>query len=133
MNFHVRGGGWWFDELNGQAHHQGFFDHWSGEEAVLAIASLSYECPDETFYLDVVGEMAEGIQGEVEICNGTVRDGRSEAESFGGKVIPPPFITYTVKKGTTLGQDYESNLTRFMEKEVQRNNAYKSAEQSKSQ
>jgi hypothetical protein len=60
-----------------------YFDHDSGQGAVIIVTEVSRRFPSETFHLRVDGSFGEGAQGTVEIQNGNVADRRSEAISYG--------------------------------------------------
>jgi len=65
-----------------------FFDHNSGDAAIVTVAKMSRNFPNETYELYVNGGCAEGVQGLVTIRNGFVLDGRCEEIAYGD---PSPY------------------------------------------
>lgn len=79
--------GKWFDKNSPHNPEPHFFDHDSGNAAIVALKSLSLQFPSETFFLHVDGGVGEGVQGDVDISNGVVKDGRSVEYAYG---LPEP-------------------------------------------
>jgi len=81
--------GRWTEENDASRFANSYFDHDSGQIAVLTVGWLSRQFPTEAFVLEVVGGCGEGCQGPVFINNGRIRDGRSVAESYGSDEQEP--------------------------------------------